>query len=105
MDFSVIIPARDFENIAYKYFGGKEKITNKSGEIFDYVEDIDSYITVSKPVDSTMTVTAQSIEETERTYRFKFSCAVDGEESDSYFALIVKRPDDSLYFKYIKKDK
>lgn len=103
VDFSVIIPAGDFENIAYKYFGGKEKIANKSGKIFDYIEDIDSYITVSKPVDSTMEVSVQSIEETERTYRFRFSCSVEGESSDVYFALIVKRGDDSLYFKYIKK--
>ena len=73
--------------------------------MYDYIEDIESYITVSKPVDSTMEVSVQSIEETERTYRFKFYCTVDGEVSDSYLALIVKRGDDSLYFKYVKKVK
>ena len=103
MNFSVIIPADDFENTAYKYFGGKEKITNESGEMFDYVEDMDAYITAATPIDCKMTVNVISIEETENTFRFKFQCSVDDELSDTYFALIIKRGDDSLYFKYVKK--
>lgn len=103
MDFSVIIPADDFENIAYKHFGGKEKITNESGQLYDYIENIDAYITVAKPVDCTMKVNIYSIEETENTYRMEFDCTVDEDTSEKYFALIIKRGDDSLYFKHIKK--
>lgn len=103
MNFSVLIPASDFENIAYKYFGGKEKITNKSGEMYDYVEDIDAYITSTVPFDCYMTVNVQSVEETENTFRLRFNCSLDGEDSGDYFALIIKRPDESLYFKYIEK--
>ncbi len=103
MHFSVLIPAEDFENIAYKYFGGKEKITNESGNMYDYVEDIDSYITATVPFDCDMIVNINSVEETENTYRLSFSCIVGDDESGEYFALVIKRPDDSLYFKYIEK--
>ena len=101
--FSVLIPADDFENTAYKYFGGKEKITNKSGVMYDYIEDIDAYITAASPVDCTMAVNIHSIEETQNTLRLVFDCTLEDEQSDTYFALIIKRSDDSLYFKYIEK--
>ena len=103
MDFSVLIPADDFENIAYKYFGGKEKITNESGKIYEYIEDIDAYMTVAKPVGSEMEVTVLSVEETEKTYRMEFETSLDGDEAGKYFALFIKRDDDSMYFKYVKK--
>lgn len=103
MDFSVLIPASDFENVAYKYFGGKEKITNESGEIYEYIEDIDAYITVAKPVGSTMEITVLTVEETAKTYRMEFETSLEGEKAGKYFALFIKRDDDSLYFKYVKK--
>lgn len=103
MDFSVLIPAGDFENIAYKYFGGKEKITNESGAIYEYIEDIDAYITVAKPVGSEMEVTVISVEETEKTFRMEFETSLEGEKAGKYFALFIKRDDESLYFRYVKK--
>ncbi|MBQ2729913.1 MAG: hypothetical protein IJF69_03985 [Clostridia bacterium] len=103
MHFSVLIPADDFENIAYKYFGGKEKITNESSNMYTYVEDIDAYITATIPFDCEMMVNVQSVEETENTYRLEFDCTVGEDYSGDYFALIIKRPDDSLYFKYVEK--
>ena len=103
MDFSVLIPANDFENIAYKYFGGKEKITNESGEIYEYIENIDAYITVAKPVGSAMEVTVLSVEETEKTFRMEFETSLEGEKEGKYFALFIKRDDDSIYFRYVKK--
>ncbi|MBQ4066001.1 MAG: hypothetical protein IJD22_00015, partial [Clostridia bacterium] len=93
MDFSVLIPADDFENTAYKYFGGKEKITNESGEIYEYIENIDAYITVAKPVGSSMEVQVVYVEETERTYRMEFESTVDGESSGRYYAMFIKRDD------------
>ncbi len=104
-DFSVVIPAEDFENTAYKYFGGKEKITNESGKMYYYVEDIDAYITAAQPVDWEATINVHSVEETENTFRLLFSCTLDEVTSDTYFALIIKRPDESLYFKYVIKAK
>lgn len=103
MDFSVLIPADDFENIAYKYFGGKEKITNESGDIYEYIENIDAYITVAKPVGSSMEVEIIYVEETERTYRMEFESSVDEDDSGRYFAMFIKRDDNTVYFKYIKK--
>ncbi|MBQ8474839.1 MAG: hypothetical protein IJ499_04180 [Clostridia bacterium] len=100
---ATVIPADDFEDEAYRYFGGKQKIVNESGKVFTYLEKVDAYTTVITPVESTVEVKCISIEETERTYRFKFRCAIDDVESDEYFALIIKRADDSLYFKYVTK--
>lgn len=103
MDFSVLIPADDFENVAYKYFGGKEKITNKSGEIYEYVEDLDAYITVAEPFGAEMEVRIFYIEETENTYRIEFEATLDKDTSDSFFAQFVKREDGSFYFRCVKK--
>ena len=103
MDFSVLIPADDFENVAYKYFGGKEKITNKSGEIYEYVEDIDAYLTVAEPFGTEMEVTVFYVEETENTYRIEFEAVLDEDTSGRYFAQFVKREDGSFYFRRVKK--
>jgi len=103
VDFSVVIPASDFENTAYKYFGGKEKITNESGKMYYYVESIDAYITAAQPFEWEIDINVVSVEETENTYRLVFNCSLDDKTSDTYFALIIKRPDDSLYFKYVEK--
>lgn len=103
LNFSVVIPADDFENIAYKYFGGKEKITNKSGLKYEYVDGINGYITASKPVAWSVDIDVTKVEETENTFRLSFTCSEEGKNTHSYFALIIKRPDDSLYFKFIRK--
>lgn len=103
MKFSVIIPADDFVNTFYKYFGGKEKVTNKSGKMFEYLPAVDSYITAAQPQKNETEVTFISLEETENTFRFTFECAYPGESGEKYFALLIKRGDDSCYFKELKK--
>lgn len=103
LKISTVIPADDFENEAYRYFGGKQKVENKSGKLFTYLDKIDSYTTVAEPSDNELKVNVNSIEETEKTFRLKFSLEIDGSESGEYFALIIKRADNSCYFKYVKK--
>jgi len=103
VEFSVLIPADDFENVAYKYFGSKEKITNKSGAVYDYLEGVDAYITVAKPFGTEIEVNVFSLVETENTYRLEFEASLDGEKSPRYLAQLIKRSDDSFYFRYIKK--
>lgn len=101
--FSVIIPAREFENIVYKYFGGKEKVQNKSGALFEYLPKIDAYVTAVQPEQSELVFETSEVEETENTFRFTFRCSRDGEESGEYRALFIKREDGNHYFKYVKK--
>lgn len=103
MRFSVIIPADDFVNTFYKYFGGKEKVANESGRMFEYLPGVDSYITAAQPQKNCMEVTVVSLEETENTFRLTFESSADGEKEGTYFALIIKRADESCYFKQLKK--
>ena len=104
LKISTVIPADDFENEAYRYFGGKQKVENKNGKLFTYLDKIDSYTTVVEPSDNELNVRVISLEETEKTFRFRFRLEIDGTESDEYFALIIKRADNSCYFKYVKKN-
>ncbi len=98
MQLSVLIPAADFESVVYATFGGSEKIANRSGALFQYLDKIDAYTTAANPQPSEVTVTVLRLEETERTYRMWFRNRVDGIVSPEYFVLIVKRGDGSLYF-------
>lgn len=105
LKISTVIPADDFENEAYRYFGGKQKVVNQSGTLFTYLDKIESYTTVAEPSENEMTVKVISIEETANTFRFRFKCSVNETESDEYMALIIKRSDESCYFKYVEKSK
>ncbi len=99
MQFSVLIPADDFEAMIYLLFGGNEKIANRSGTIFRYLDKVDAYTTPANPQASQVVTTATYCEETERTYRLYFVNTLDGVTSPEYFALLIKRDDGSLYFK------
>lgn len=103
MKFSVIIPADDFANTFYKYFGGKERVENKSGKMFEYLSGVDSYITAAQPQKNCVEVSVVSLGETKNTYRLTFDTFADGKKEGSYFALIIKRADESYYFKQVKK--
>lgn len=103
LTIATIIPADDFEDEAYRYFGGKQKVSNVSGKVFTYLEKVEAYTTVITPVESKVQIEVVSIEETERTYRFRFTCSLEEEKSEEYFALIIKRADESCYFKYVTK--
>ncbi len=104
MQISVLIPAADFEAVIYATFGGSEKVTNKSGALFQYLDKIDAYTTAANPQPSEVTVTVVRLEETERTYRLWFRNSLDGVTSPEYFALIVRREDGSLYFRELSEN-
>ncbi len=103
LKISTVIPADDFENEAYRYFGGKQKVENQSGKLFTYLDKIDSYTTVAEPTASELEIKVSDLVETENTFRFKFRCSLDGEDGEEYFALIIKRSDESYYFKYVER--
>ena len=103
LKMATVIPAEDFEDEAYRYFGGKQKVQNESGKLFIYLEKVQAYTTVTTPVENKVAIECLSLEETENTFRFKFRCTLDDKTSDEYFALIIKRADNSCYFKYVEK--
>lgn len=100
---ATVIPAQDFEDEAYRYFGGKQKVSNESGNLFTYLDKVSAYTTVTTPVESKIEIDCISLEETVNTFRFKFRCSLGEETGDDYFALIIKRADGSCYFKYVEK--
>ncbi len=103
LKMATVIPAEDFEDEAYRYFGGKQKVSNESGKLFTYLEKVDAYTTVTTPVENNVEIECISLEETINTFRLRFRCVLDEETSDEYFALIIKRADESCYFKYVEK--
>lgn len=98
MQISILIPADDFESVIYASFGGSEKIVNKTDDLFVYLDRVRAYTTALPPVESEVETEVLSCEETARTYRLRFYNTLDGVQSPTYFALLIKREDGSLYF-------
>ena len=98
MQISVLIPADDFESVIYAAFGGSEKIVNKNGEMFLYLDRVRAYTTALPPVKNEVETTLLSCEETARTFRIRFVNTLGDITSPEYFALLIKREDGSLYF-------
>lgn len=103
MQISAIIPADDFENFVYTYFGGKQKIKNITSTLFVYLDKVNAYITVAQPQENNIEYNIQKIEETQNTYRIYFTCSLHDEISPLYKTLIIKRDDGNCYFRYLKE--
>lgn len=97
-----LIPAADFEATAYEYFGGSVKISHGDGEIFKYLSKAACYIPAVAPISDCYDVEIEAIDETESAYRVTFNCSV-GDASARYFASVIKREDNTLYFKSLHK--
>jgi hypothetical protein len=102
---TTIIPAKDFENMVYKSFGGNEKIAHKDGEIFKYLDKISAYTSISQPFANDIEVTVTECVETEKTYRLTFKNQYGDKESREYFALIIKREDGTAFIKTLSEKK
>jgi len=98
-----VIPAEDFENFVYTYFGGNAKVSHRDSELFTYLDKAEAYTAVTVPIESEITVNFVKCEKTEKTYRFSFSCTLGEVTSPVYDALIVNRSDGSSYFKTLQK--
>ncbi len=98
-----LIPAREFEATMYQYFGGSVKITNKDTSRFRYLQKVDAYIATAAFVPVERDVHITEIEETENTYRVRFTVQWQEDTSVEYIALIVKREDGTQYFKELTK--
>ena len=98
-----IIPEGEFEATMYRCFGGDVKITHKNGERFFYLPKVNAYISPVMPEDSGLRARIVSIDETNRTWRVRFQVLPEDGEADrdtvTYFALVIKREDGTLYIK------
>lgn len=103
IQIAAIIPAEDFENTVYTYFGGKQKIKNVTSTLFVYLEKVGVYTTVTGPQENIVQYNVQKIEETQNTYRVYFNCSLNDETSPMYKALIIKREDGNAYFRYLEE--
>jgi len=100
---TTLIPAKDFENMVYKSFGGSEKITHKDGEIFKYLDKISAYTSISQPFANDIEAIVSECVETEKTYRLTFRNKFGDTESPEYFALILKRDDGTMFIKSLNE--
>ncbi len=97
------IPKNDFESAMYRYFGGSSKITHKSTTLFNYLTRAESYVPASSPIGG-VELKLISAAVTERSYRASFTVTV-GDAVKEYFALIIRREDNTLFFRtLIEKD-
>lgn len=97
-----VIPADDFENFIYTYFGGNVKLTHKSSSLFSYLDKVNAYTAVSVPLENTVSINIMTCEKTEKTYRVTFQNSLGELVSPVYKALIIRREDGSMYFKYVR---
>lgn len=105
MTITTMIPAEDFENTMYTYFGGSVKIINSNGRIFSYLEKVNGYTPVTKPQSTRVVTEIRSVEETENTYRVVFVNRIDDTVSPEYFTMIIKREDGTAYFSVLSENK
>jgi len=99
-DITQIIPADDFEAVMYRYFSGNVKITHGDSERFLYLPRVESYIPAINPNPSSKFSKISSLTETQKTYRVVFNVYDnEGNMSEEYFALIIKRDDGTQYIK------
>ena len=96
-----VIPAEDFEDFVYTYFGGNTKLSHKSSKLFTYLDKVEAYTAISVPVESSINVNVISCERTEKTYRMTFQNSLGDVTSPVYKTLIIVREDGSMYFKYL----
>ena len=94
---STFIPAKDFEETVYRYFGGSS-VNHADGGVFRYLKDAGGYTAPVQAQQSGVTVTVVSLEETAHTYRMSFTLSRGDETSETYRAVFVKRDDGACYF-------
>ena len=99
LEITTVIPAVDFESTVYRYFGGTASVSNASTPLFTYLDRVDAYISSGIGVDNAAAVTITELYETENTYVCRFFAAMNGETSDTYRLLLMKRADGTFYMR------
>lgn len=98
---ATLIAKNDFENVVFRYFGGTS-VSHKSGEAFSYLARAGYYTSPLQARECTAEIEILELYETEHTYRMQFVLTANGETSDVYTAVFVKRDDGSCYWKALR---
>ncbi|MBQ9428685.1 MAG: hypothetical protein IJU41_03970 [Clostridia bacterium] len=102
LEVTTVIPALDFESTVYRCFGGSSSVGNLSTPLFTYFSDIDVYVSVGIGVDNSADIFIEDLYETEHTYVCAFYNEMNGQRSDVYRLLAVKREDGTVYIKSLE---
>ena len=98
---ATLIAKEDFENVVFRYFGGTT-VSHKSGDAFSYLSRAGYYTSPLQARECVAEVTILELYETEHTFRMQFILTANGENSDVYTAVFVKRDDGSCYWKALR---
>ena len=98
---ATLIAKEDFENVVFRYFGGTS-VSHKSGDAFSYLSRAGYYTSPLQARECVAEVTILELYETEHTFRMQFILTANGENSDVYTAVFVKRGDGSCYWKALR---
>ena len=98
---ATLISKEDFENVIFRFFGGTS-VRHRSGDAFSYLSRAGYYTTPLQPRECIAEVNILTLHETEHTYRMQFTLTANGETSDVYTAVFVKRNDGSCYWKALR---
>ncbi len=98
---ATLIAKDDFENVVFRYFGGTS-VSHKNGDAFSYLPRAGYYTSPLQARECTVQVEIVELYETEHTYRMQFVLTANGENSDVYTAVFVKRDDGSCYWKALR---
>ena len=98
---ATLISKKDFENVVFRFFGGTT-VSHKSGDAFSYLSRAGYYTSPLQARECVTEVNILELYETEHTYRMQFTLTANGETSDVYTAIFVKRSDGSCYWKALR---
>ena len=98
---ATLIAKADFENVVFRYFGGTS-VSHKNGSAFSYLSRAGYYTSPLQARECVAEVTILELYETEHTFRMQFILTANGENSDVYTAVFVKRDDGSCYWKALR---
>ncbi len=98
---ATLIAKEDFENVVFRYFGGTS-VSHKSSDAFSYLSRAGYYTSPLQARECVAEVTILELYETEHTFRMQFILTANGESSDVYTAVFVKRDDGSCYWKALR---
>ncbi len=103
MNITAAIGIEALEDEMYKLFGYNGAIRHANTERFSYLSKIKAYTPAANAEAQEATLDIISLDETENTYRMTFYSVLDGTPSVQYFALFIKRENDSCYIKTLRK--
>ncbi len=98
---ATLISKNDFENVVFRFFGGTS-VSHRDGNAFSYLTRAGYYTSPLQARECTAQVEILELYETEHTYRMQFILTANGETSDVYTAVFVKRDDGSCYWKALR---